>query len=92
MFVHAVAFVLYSVTIIVYYTFSMIYYLNVNDQTFKNLYTVWIICESFNFFAQLCLIVILWQLSVDVEFEEEESCFDAIEPLSEVSVLEIGET
>ena len=93
MFVHAVAFGLYSVAIVVYYTFSMIYYLNQNSKTFEKLFISWIVCECFNFVAQLCLIVILWQLSIGIEFEEEEKDFDAIEPLaSEVSTAAIGQS
>lgn len=60
MLVHAVAFGAYNLVIIVYYAFSIVYYLTVNEQTFRNLYISWIICEAFNFLAQVCLVVILW--------------------------------
>ena len=37
------------------------------------MYTAWIFCAIFNFFAQLCLIAILWSISHKIHFEEEPS-------------------
>lgn len=35
------------------------------------MYTAWIVCEVFNFIAQLLLIVILWKLATPIEFIDD---------------------
>lgn len=72
MIVHASAFGLYCLSIIIYYTFSARWYLTLDDKTLYQMYVAWIVCQVISFVSQLLLVVILWKLSLKVEYIEEE--------------------
>jgi hypothetical protein len=84
MLVHAGAFGLYCLSIIIYYTYSLRYFIKAaenSSQTEKaelQMFDAWIACQLMNFAAQVFFILILWKLSFKVEFvEEENSLMDA---------------
>lgn len=66
MIVHAGAFGFYCLAIVIYYTFSLRYYLTADSTSARQMYEAWIVCEIMNVAAQLLLIVILWKLSLKV--------------------------
>ena len=74
MLVHAGAFGLYCMSIVIYYAYSFRYYIMAvegSDQVTKaeiQMYHAWIACELMNFAAQVFLVLILWKLSLKVEF------------------------
>jgi hypothetical protein len=65
--IHAASFAIYNVLIIVYYVYYLRFLITNNNkvdtQTVTQMYIAWIICEAFNFVAQVLLIVILWKLA-----------------------------
>lgn len=75
--IHAASFIIYNLLIVVYYYFYFRYLVTnnntVNTKTTTQMYIAWIICEVFNFIAQLLLIVILWKLAQPIEFEDDIS-------------------
>lgn len=74
MLVHAGAFGMYCMSIVIYYAYSLRYYIMAveeSDQVTKaeiQMYHAWIACELMNFAAQFFLILILWKLSLKVVF------------------------
>jgi hypothetical protein len=74
MLVHAGAFGMYCMSIVIYYAYSLRYYIMYVEESDKvakaytQMYHAWIACELINFAAQVFLILILWKLSKKVEF------------------------
>lgn len=62
--VHSATFALYMVSIIVYYVFYTLHYVNYSDaETANNFLLSGIFSQACNFLAQVCLCVIFWQFA-----------------------------
>jgi hypothetical protein len=49
MLIHALAFILYLVVVVVYYSYTLNYLLtNADAKALKKMYEAWIVCEIFN--------------------------------------------